>query len=77
VLTQDFVGVTENSANSGIHVLEKVSGEEIIKHGITHSDRTTAFDIVAYYGGNQRNYPGGARLVELLLSSFPCSQGQV
>ena len=56
MFTQDFVGFTENSASSGIHVVEKESGKEMIEHGMKHTDRSAAYDIVAYYSGNQRQY---------------------
>ena len=57
-LSQDFVGFTgESTQHGGIHVVDKVSGTEVVDDGVTHENRTI-YDVVAYYSGNQRLYLG-------------------
>ena len=59
LLLQDFIGFTETSSDSGsIHVAEKDSGKELRPRGITHDNRHAAYDIVAYYRGNQPLFLG-------------------
>ncbi|KAK2183702.1 hypothetical protein NP493_299g02011 [Ridgeia piscesae] len=68
---QDFVGFTESSTSgSSIHVAEKDSGRELRPRGITHDSRHAAYDIVAYYRGNQPLLLGTIFIFKTWLNSF-------
>jgi len=70
-LLQDFVGFTESSTSgSSIHVAEKDSGRELRPRGITHDSRHAAYDIVAYYRGNQPLLLGTIFIFKTWLNSF-------